>query len=96
LQGVDLARLMGAGASATGTTVFNEIAGRAVLEQSRLALRDVRLNAGLLGATGSIDVDPAGVLSGSMRAEMRTPAGGVQRANLGVSGSATSGLQARR
>jgi hypothetical protein len=93
---VDLARMMGAGASASGTTTFNELAGRAVLEQSRLALRDVRLNAGLLGAAGSIDVDSAGVLSGSLRAEMRTPNGGVQRANIGVSGTATGGLQARR
>jgi len=96
LPGVDLARMMGAGASAGGTTIFNEIAGRAVLEQSRLALRDVRLNAGLLGATGSVDVDPAGALSGNMRAEMRTPTGGVQRANVGLSGTVAGGLQARR
>ncbi|MCU0889538.1 MAG: hypothetical protein MUC64_16275, partial [Rubritepida sp.] len=96
LPGVDLARMMGAGASTSGTTTFNELAGRAVLEQSRLALRDVRLNAGLLGASGSIDVDPAGALSGSLRTEMRTPNGGVQRANIGVTGTAAGGLQARR
>jgi hypothetical protein len=96
LPGVDLARMMGAGASTSGTTTFNELAGRALLEQSRLALRDVRLNAGLLGAAGSIDVDPSGALSGSLRAEMRTPSGGVQRANIGVTGTAAGGLQARR
>jgi hypothetical protein len=96
LPGVDLARMMGAGASSSGTTTFNELAGRALLEQSRLALRDVRLNAGLLGAGGSIDVDPSGALSGSLRAEMRTPSGGVQRANIGVTGTAAGGLQARR
>jgi hypothetical protein len=96
LPGVDLARMMGAGASMSGTTTFNELAGRAVLEQSRLALRDVRLNAGLLGAAGSIDVDPSGALSGSLRAEMRTPGGGVQRANIGVTGTAAGGVQARR
>ena len=96
LAGVDLARMMGAGASASGITVFNELAGKFVLDQSRLGVRELRMNAGLLGATGSVDVDAAGALSGTMRAEMRTPGGGVQRANITVSGSAAQGVQARR
>jgi autotransporter translocation and assembly factor TamB len=96
LTGIDLARMMGAGASATGTTVFNEIGGRAVVEQGRLGMRDLRLNAGLLGATGNADVDASGALTGTLRAEIKTPAGNVQRASIALSGNVGGGVQARR
>jgi hypothetical protein len=96
LAGIDLARMMGAGASTGGTTVFNEFAGRATFDQSKLSLRDLRMNAGLLGLSGTADVDPAGALAGNLRAELRTPSGGVQRASIALSGNVSSGMQARR
>jgi hypothetical protein len=95
LTGLDLARMMGAGGSTAGT-VFNEIAGRAVVDQARLGIRDLRVNAGLVGATGNVDVDSNGAMSGVLRAEMRTPGGGVQRASITLSGNVAQGVQARR
>ena len=97
LNGVDLARMMGAGASTAGNTVFNEIGARMTYDQSRIAIRDLRLNAGLLGASGAVDVDPNGVMNGTLRAEMRTPSGNTQRANISLSGNLGQGsLQAKR
>ncbi len=97
LNGVDLARMMGAGVSNNGTTVFNEIGARMTYDQSRIAIRDLRFNAGLLGASGAVDVDPSGNLSGALRAEMRMPSGTTQRANIALSGNLNQGsIQAKR
>ena len=91
-----MARMMGAGASSSGTTVFNEIGARMTYDQSRIAIRDLRFNAGLLGATGTVDVDPSGVMSGTLRAEMRMPTGASQRASISLSGNLGQGIQAKR
>src|SRR5262249_16682623 len=54
--------------------------------QGRLALRGVKIDAGALSASGTIDVDGAKSIAGRIAADMKTP-GGAMRASLVVSGS---------
>ena len=73
LGSFDLSRaLQSASAQASGRTPFSELEGRASLAGSALALRDLKLTAGLLNARGTLDVDPKGGLSGRVDAELRT------------------------
>jgi hypothetical protein len=68
----DLSRgLQSASAQLSGRTPFTELEGRVSLASGALALRDLKLTAGLLGARGSLDVDPKGGLSGRIDAELR-------------------------
>jgi len=86
IAGVDLPRTLQSGKSVPGSTNFNEISATAQLEQGRLALRGVKIDAGALSASGTIDVDGAKSLAGRIAADMKTPAGAM-RASLVVSGS---------
>ncbi|MDH4175068.1 MAG: DUF2125 domain-containing protein, partial [Betaproteobacteria bacterium] len=73
LGSFDLSRaLQSASAQASGRTPFSELEGRASLAGGALALRDLKLTAGLLNARGTLDVDPKGGLSGRVDAELRT------------------------
>ena len=87
ISGVDLARTLQSGKSAAGSTTFNEFSAQAQLDQGRLALRSVKLDAGALSANGTIDVDGSKSIAGQFRADMKTP-GGMVRATLAVSGTA--------
>jgi cytoskeletal protein CcmA (bactofilin family) len=72
LSSFDLSRaLQTTSAQASGRTQFTELTGQAALANGMLALRDMRLTAGLLTATGSLDVEPSGVISGRINAELR-------------------------
>src|SRR5215510_11265707 len=86
IAGVDLPRTLQAGKSVPGSTNFNEISAQAQLEQGRLALRGVKIDAGALSASGTIDVDGAKSIAGRIAADMKTR-GGAMRASLVVSGS---------
>ncbi|HKC44461.1 MAG TPA: hypothetical protein VKC64_11570 [Burkholderiales bacterium] len=88
IAGVDLPRTLQSGKSVPGSTNFNEISATAQLEQGRLALRGVKIDAGALSASGTIDVDGAKSIAGRIAADMKTPAGAM-RASLVVSGSAS-------
>ncbi len=87
LMGVDLPRMINAATNAGGSTQFTELRGRAAVGAGRVALRELRMSAGFFGASGTIDVDPAGSLSGSVHAEMRNPSGGVSSANVALTGN---------
>jgi hypothetical protein len=72
LSSFDLSRaLQTTSAQASGRTQFTELTGNASLASGALALRDMRLTAGLLQATGTLDVEPTGGLSGRVNAELR-------------------------
>ena len=72
LGSFDLSRaLQSTSAQASGRTPFSELAGSAALANGALALRDLKLTAGLLTANGTLDVDAAGGLSGRVNAELR-------------------------
>jgi hypothetical protein len=84
LRGLDLVRSMQESVQG-GATQFNALRGKFSFYKSRLALRGVRLEAGLLNANGSADLE-AGELSGRLNIEVKMPAG-VQRASLNVEGT---------
>jgi hypothetical protein len=72
LSSFDLSRaLQTTSAQASGRTQFTELTGQASLASGTLSLRDMRLTAGLLNATGTLDVEPAGNLAGRINAELR-------------------------
>ncbi len=73
LGSFDLARaLQSNSAQASGRTPFTKLEGRVALLNGTLGLRDMRLSAGLLKANGTLDIEPAGGLSGRIDAELRT------------------------
>jgi hypothetical protein len=85
LGSFDLARaLQSSSAQASGRTPFTELQGQVSLAGGALALRDLELNAGLLKASGALDVDPKGALAGRINAELRT-----LRGQLYIGGSLT-------
>lgn len=72
LGSFDVSRaLQSSSAQASGRTPFSELEGRMSLGGGALAFRDLQLTAGLLGARGSLDVDPKGGLSGKVDAVLR-------------------------
>jgi hypothetical protein len=86
ITGVDLPRTMQTGKSVGGNTPFNEMTAQAQLDKGQLALRGVRIDAGALSASGTVDVDGGKSLAGRFAADLKTP-GGMLRATLQVSGT---------
>jgi hypothetical protein len=72
LGSFDISRaLQSTSAQASGRTQFSELQGTVSLANGALAFRDLRLSAGLLNASGTLDVDAKGGLSGRINAELR-------------------------
>ncbi|HEX5093778.1 MAG TPA: AsmA-like C-terminal region-containing protein [Burkholderiales bacterium] len=72
LASFDLSRaLQSTSAQASGRTPFSELTGEASYAGGALALRGLKLGAGLLHGTGTLDVDPKGALSGRVTTELR-------------------------
>jgi hypothetical protein len=86
IAGVDLARTLQSGKGEVGSTNFNEISAQARLDNGRLALRGVKIDAGALSANGAVEVDGSKSLAGRFAADLKTP-GGAVRATLVVSGT---------
>jgi hypothetical protein len=86
ISGIDLPRVIQTGKAVPGSTNFNELSARAELGDGRLALRAVKLDAGQVSASGSIDVENGKLLAGKFAADMKTP-GGALRTTLNVSGT---------
>jgi hypothetical protein len=93
LSAMDLARMIQTGATAGGSTSFNEVTGQVSSGAERVQLRNLRLLAGPLSASGNIELVSDGI-SGRIAVEMQTPAG-LRRGNLNLTGS-VSKLQAGR
>jgi hypothetical protein len=90
---MDLARMVQTGAGAAGSTNFNEVTGQLSSGSQRVQLRNLRMLAGPLSASGNIELESDSI-SGRIAVEMSTPAG-VRRGNLNLTGS-VSKLQAGR
>ncbi|MCC6609326.1 MAG: hypothetical protein IT515_06580 [Burkholderiales bacterium] len=93
LSTLDLARMIQTGGASAGSTSFNEVTGQVSSGSQRVQLRNLRMLAGPLSASGNIELESDSI-SGRISAEMNTPAG-VRRGNLSLTGS-ISKLQAGR
>src|SRR5712691_200705 len=86
ITNVDMTRLLQGSGSGGGTTLFSEMSGGVSADASRLLVRQIRMAAGLLNATGQVEMDPQKNLSGRMQIEIRAQS--VQaRAMLTVAGT---------
>jgi hypothetical protein len=87
LSQIDLARAMQMGSSASTSTLFNELSGQGAIEPGRLSLRNLKLGAGLLSATGNLEIEGGKQISGKVATEMKTPTGASTRGAFTVSGT---------
>src|SRR5712691_6189502 len=86
ITNVDMTRLLQGSSSGGGTTLFSEMSGGVSADANRLLVRQIRMAAGLLTATGQVEMDPQKNLSGRMQIEIRAQS--VQaRAMLTVAGT---------
>ena len=89
ISNVDMTRLLQGSGSGGGTTFFSEMSGDFSADPNRLAVRNIRLAAGLLSGLGQIEMDSLKNLSGRMQIELRAQS--VQaRSTVGVSGTLTN------
>ena len=86
ITNVDMTRLLQGSGPGGGTTPFSELSGGVSADANRLLVRQIRMAAGLLNATGQIEMDPQKNLSGRMQIELRAQS--IQaRATLTVAGT---------
>jgi hypothetical protein len=69
---------------AAGRTEFSELNGAGVYNKGAVQLRELKLAAGLLTASGTVDIDPGGRVSGRINAEL-----GPQRGVFTLTGTAS-------
>ncbi|OGA73119.1 MAG: hypothetical protein A3G81_27125 [Betaproteobacteria bacterium RIFCSPLOWO2_12_FULL_65_14] len=86
LGSVDINKALQGGSGGGGRTLFSELSGSVAADSGRVQLRNLRMVAGLLNATGGIEVDAQKNLSGRIQAELRAQSSPF-RASLGVSGT---------
>ncbi|MEO8204127.1 MAG: hypothetical protein ABI630_09695, partial [Betaproteobacteria bacterium] len=85
LGSFSLARaLQATGGQAGGRTEFTELSGSGTYNKGAVQLRDLKLAAGLLTATATLDIDAGGKLGGRVNAEL-----GSQRGSFVLSGTST-------
>jgi hypothetical protein len=85
LGSFSLARaLQSPAAQATGRTEFSDLTGAGVYNKGPVQLRDIKLSAGLLSASGTVDIDAGGRVSGRINAEL-----GAQRGAFTLTGTST-------
>jgi DNA-binding Lrp family transcriptional regulator len=91
LNSVDLSKALRTGAreGSRGQTRFTELAGTLALAQNRYAFTNLKLAAGLLSATGTVDVAPDQILGGRLNVEIASAANPLRGA-LTVGGTATA------
>ena len=84
LGSFDLSRAMQPSATqAAGRTLFSELNGIGTYNKGAVQLRDMKLTAGLLTATGMLDIDATGRLAGRINADL-----GAQHGAIALSGTA--------
>lgn len=94
VHGLDLPRSLHSGSIAAGMTSFHELKGRFTLEEGRLRLTAMRMQAGVMQARGHAELAGGEIVEGRLAAELRVPAG-VVRADFGLAGTPRA-LQVRR
>ncbi|HSO06128.1 MAG TPA: AsmA-like C-terminal region-containing protein, partial [Pelomicrobium sp.] len=89
LNSVDLSKALRAGSreGSRGQTKFQDLAGKMALAQNRYTFTDLKLGAGLLSATGTVEAAPDQALSGRLYVEISSAATPL-RGTLTVSGTA--------
>ena len=87
---VDLTQLLQGSGAPGGNTLFSEMTGNVVASAAGTQVRQVRLIAGLLNATGDVALDPQKNLAGRLQAELRTPGGTQARGALSLGGTLSS------
>src|SRR5882672_9981427 len=86
ITNVDMTRLLQGSGSGGGTTLFSDMSGSVSADANRILVRQVRMAAGLLNATGQGEMDPQKNLSGRIQVELRAQS--VQaRATLTLAGT---------
>ena len=86
ITNVDMTRLLQGSGTGGGTTLFSEMTGGVSADPNRLLVRQIRMAAGLLNATGQVEMDPQKNLSGRVQVELRAQS--VQaRATLNLAGT---------
>ena len=83
---IDMTRVLQGSNSGGGTTLFSEMTGGIVADANRTQVRQLRLVAGLLNASGNLDVDAQKNLSGRLQIELRAQMTQA-RATLAISGT---------
>ncbi len=86
LHGFDLPRSMQAGSMVPGATSFDGLNGQLALENGQLRLHNLRMQAGVMKASGTAALAGGKEIDGRIAAELRIPAGHV-RANFGIGGT---------
>ena len=72
LLGVDFGKLL-KGERGSGNSPFSEIAGKFSVDGGRTELRQLRLAAGMMSASGELRVDPGDKLQGRIRVDLKSP-----------------------
>jgi actin-related protein len=86
LGSFDLTRaLQTGGAQSGGRTVFSELTAQGTYDKGTVQMRNIQVVAGNMNGGASLDVDPAGALSGRIVADVKTPSQTL-RATLNISG----------
>jgi DNA-binding Lrp family transcriptional regulator len=93
LTGVDLSQALrgGSAGSSRGETAFQQLTGSMVLAAHRYEFRNLSLAAGILSASGTLEVAPDRSLSGGAQVEIRSETNPL-RGYLAVKGSVTQPL----
>ncbi|HEY9381721.1 MAG TPA: AsmA-like C-terminal region-containing protein, partial [Burkholderiales bacterium] len=78
LHGFDLPRSMQAGSVVPGATSFDGLNGQLALENGQLRLHNVRMQAGVMKASGTAVLAGGKEIDGRIAAELRIPAGHVR------------------
>jgi hypothetical protein len=83
---IDLAQVLQGSTTPGGSTLFSEMSGNGVMNPGSVQLRQLRLTAGLLSATGDASMDARKNLNGRFQLELRA-ASTQARASLALAGN---------
>jgi hypothetical protein len=87
LGGIDVVRLLRDSANRGGRTVFDEWTGIFGVNGASYSLRQMRLTSGPMTATGTVDINSSGRLTGRINAQLSTGNGTAVRSSFGLGGT---------
>ena len=86
ITNVDMTQALQGSGSSGGSTLFSEMSGGFLADAARVQVRNLRLSAGLLNASGGAEADAKGTVNGRIQVELRSQATQA-RATLSLSGT---------